>query len=240
MNLIYFTIGNNKDYIKLLKLCVDSLNRFDYNGDILIITEFEDFIRDSVSFRNNVIFMNLGNSNLSESASNKLKIYKYKDINNYNKIIYCDIDTIWFNSPNILFDKIKDDKIYISSEHHQSSLMSEEYWGGNMMTSIELKYINDNKIKGLNTGFFAFNNSMISVIKEIDDFLYQNLDKISFCLEQPYINVHLFRKKIYDISFDSFISNNGNFIDRFDGILLHFSAGLGNPEFKYKNMIKFL
>ena len=35
--LIYFTISNNIEYLTLLKMCIKSLNRFDYDGDILFI-----------------------------------------------------------------------------------------------------------------------------------------------------------------------------------------------------------
>jgi hypothetical protein len=240
MNLIYFTIGNNIGYIDLLNLCIESLNKFEYNGDILVISDFEEQIKNKIPFKNKVIFdKSFENINLLRSSSNKLKIYKYDFIEKYDKIMFCDVDTLWFNSPNILFDNIKEDKIYMSSEHHQELLMSSIYWSGGLMTSEELKEINDNNIKGLNGGFFGFKKSMIYLIEKIDIFFEKNINKVTDCLEQPYINTILFREKMYDTSFDKYISNNGNYIDNFDGVLLHFSAGIGNSEFKYNNMIKF-
>jgi hypothetical protein len=232
--LIYFTISNDIGYLKLLSLCIDSLNKFDYDGDILFITDLENEIRESVEFKNNVYFLNFGANNILSSSANKLKIYKYDNINMYDKIIFCDIDTMWFKSPDILFDDIQDDKIYMVSEHHQDSLMSHDFWSGDLMTRDEVDFINNHKIKGLNGGFFAFKISMISVIENIDNFLNQNF-KVYKCLEQPYINTYLYRNNLYNTLFDKYISNNGNFITDFDGVLLHFSAGMGNADFKYEN-----
>jgi hypothetical protein len=79
---------------------------------------------------------------------------------------------------------------------------------------------------------------MINAVKNIDDFFNQNF-KVYPTLEQPFINTYLFRNKLYNILFDKYISNNGNWISTFDGVLLHFAAGLGNPDFKYQNMIRF-
>ena len=237
--LIYFTISNDIKYLRLLTLCIKSLNNFDYDGDILFITDFEKDIRDNIEFKNDIFFLDLGAESLFISSSNKLKIYRYDKINMYDKIIFCDIDTIWMKSPNILFNQIEEDKVYMVSEHHQESLMSSEYWSGDLMTKEEINYINLNKIKGLNGGFLAFKKSMIDVIKEIDNFTSENF-KNFLCLEQPYINTYLFRNNLYNTQFDKYISNNGNFITDFDGVLLHFSAGMGNADFKYKNMIKFI
>jgi hypothetical protein len=43
-HLIYFTLNNNINYIKLAKLCISSLYNAGYNGDFLFITNFENEI----------------------------------------------------------------------------------------------------------------------------------------------------------------------------------------------------
>ena len=242
--LIYYTIGNNTDYLKLLKIHIESLNNFQYDGDILIITNYQKEIEDLITFENNVFYMNLGESNLLNSSANKLKIYKFEKVFDYDKIIFTDIDTLWFESPDILFDNIKDDKIYVVSEYEFDwALMSHEFWSGGLMTGDEIDFIKKNNIFGISGGFFALKISMINVIKEIDEFFIKNLHKASICLEQPYINTFLFRNNLYDTSFDRYISNNGNNMtssDDFNCVLLHFAAGVGNANYKYNNMIKFI
>lgn len=245
--LIYFTISNNIEYLNLLKMCIKSLNRFEYDGDILFITDFEKEIRDSIEFKNDIYFLNINGLNILTSSANKLKIYKF-DNKNYDKIIYCDLDTIWIGSPNILFDSIQEDKIYISTEYHQTTLMSHEYWGGVLLNQEETDYINNNNIIGLNAGFFAFNKNMLNVIKEIDEYFIENIDKVSICLEQPYINTFLFRNNLYSANIDTYVNNNANFMSEGEfnifrdngGVLLHFASGIGDANFKYKNMIKYI
>ena len=244
--LIYFTIGNNIGYLKLLELCLSSIKKSGYDGDILFITNFEKEIRNTVSIDDSIRFFDIGTSNLLRSSSNKLKIYKYDGINQYDKIIFCDLDTIWLSSPNILFDSIQEDKVYMSTEHHQSLLMSFEYWGGNLLTHEERAYIDANGIIGLNAGFLGFNKSMLHVIEEIDRFYEENIDKVSSCLEQPYVNTYLFRHNLYSATVDKYISNNANNMseeefEKFEqngGVLLHFSAEIGDVDYKYGNMLK--
>ena len=144
--LIYFTISNNLEYIRLLKLCIDSLNKFEYDGDILFITNFENEIKNQIDFKNDVYFLDISGKDILTSSSNKMKIFEFEKIQNYEKIIYCDLDTIWLDSPQIIFDQIQEDKIYTSTEYHQKSLMSHEYWGGTLLTEDEIEHIERNKI----------------------------------------------------------------------------------------------
>jgi hypothetical protein len=248
--LIYFTIGNDLRYLNLLNICIKSLNSFDYDGDILFITSFEKEIRDNLYFKSNnkIYFMDSKSPDILTSSSNKLKIYEFENINNYDQFIYCDTDIIWIESPNILFNLIKEDKIYMSTEYHQTNLMSHKYWGGALLKSDEIDYIEKNNIIGMNAGSFIFNSNMLNTIKEIDTFFFENSDKVDVCLEQPYINTFLFRNKRYDTSIDKYINNYGNYISESEfnifrdngGVLLHFAAGIGDANYKYNNMIKYI
>ena len=42
--LIYFTLGYNQNYIKIAELCVNSLYKNNYDGDILFITNLKESI----------------------------------------------------------------------------------------------------------------------------------------------------------------------------------------------------
>lgn len=235
--LIYFTLGNNINYVKLAKLCIDSLNKIGYDGDILFITDLIEDIKNNIEFKKDPFFLSFGNSDLFFSSANKLKIYKFPEIDKFDKIIYCDLDVLWLKDFSILFDSINEDKIYISEEPLSMNL---GFFSENLLTEKEEEEIYSNNINGLNAGFFGFNKNMIFHFENIFNFLNENIHLKGSCLEQPYLNMYLYRNKIYDTSFNNYISHQGYHIDSFDGNVLHFPGGPGNFDMKYDKMNNFL
>jgi hypothetical protein len=234
--LIYFTLGNNLNYIRLADLCIQSLYKSGYDGDFLFITDSQDHILNSITFKTSPLFLNINNSGLLESSANKLKLYKFDKINDYDKIIFSDLDILWTKNPDIIFNEINEDKFYMSNEN---SLMSNEWWGAKILNDEEKNYININNINGVNAGIFAFNNNMVKHLKNIDDFLNNNLHLSNECLEQPFLNVYLFRNELYNTKLNGYVTHNGYHLDRYDGVALHFAGGPGNFSVKYDKMINF-
>jgi hypothetical protein len=235
--LIYFTLGNNNNYIKLANLCVESLRINGYDGDLLFITDLREEILKNINFQKPPIFLDIENSNLLFSSANKLKIYKYPNIHDYKKIIFCDLDILWTGSPDKIFDLIEEDYFLLSNENH---LMSEAYWGGNILSNEEKKHIEVNNVLGVSAGFFGFTPKMVDHLKKIDEFLNENINLVNECLEQPFINTYVFRENIYTTKLNGLISHNGYNTDVFDGIVLHFAGGPGNFQFKYNKMQNYI
>lgn len=235
-NLIYFTLGNNLNYIKLADLCVKSLYKFGYDGDFLFITDLENEIMSQIKFVKRPHFLKIEKSSLLHSSANKLRVYQFDKIYDYEKIIFSDLDVLWTKSPNTIFDIIKSDEFYMSNEN---SLMSDEWWGGNILNSEEKEHIINNKILGVNAGIFAFNNKMVSFFEKIYKFMNDNIFLSNACLEQPFLNVFLFRNKIYNTKLNDFVSHNGYHLSKYDGVVLHFAGGPGNFPMKYEKMINF-
>jgi hypothetical protein len=236
-HLIYFTLNNNINYIKLAKLCISSLYNAGYNGDFLFITNFENEILSNINFLNAPKFLNLGDQKLIHSSANKLKIFLYKDINKYDKIIFSDTDILWLKNPNTLFELINQNKFYVSNE---KSLMSDKWWGGDILSDIEKIHIKNNNIFGINAGIFGFSSSMIDYIKNIDIFMNHNFHLVNTCLEQPFLNVYLYRNDLYNNSFTSYISHDGYDNNKYSGTALHFAGGPGNFNIKYDKMLSYI
>jgi len=234
--LIYFTLGNNSEYLNLAKLCIESIQKFNYDGDFLFITNFKNLITENIIFKNNVYFMDTPNEGLYTSSSNKLKLYNFEKINEYDKIIFSDLDILFTDNPDIIFDNIIEDKFYVSNENE---LMSEEWWGSKILNQNEKDKINENRIMGINAGFFAFNQNMVNHLKNIDSFLNDNIHLSNECLEQPFFNTYLYRNSLYDNKLTEYVSHNGYNIDSFNGVVLHFAGGPGNYGIKYDKMINF-
>jgi hypothetical protein len=235
--LIYFTFGNNENYTKLVGLCVNSLYKNNYDGDFLFITNFKEKILATISFKKEPFFLKVDESNLLSSSANKLKVYQFHNINDYDKIIYSDLDVLWLSNPDIIFNEIIEDKFYVSNE---DLLMSHEYWGGDIFNENEKSIIFNENIKGINAGLFGFNKKMVNHLKKIEEFLTQNIHLVNVCLEQPFINVYLFRNNLYTNVLNKNVSNKGNSVESYDGVVLHFAGGIGNPEHKYNKIINYI
>ena len=115
--LIYFTLGNNLNYIKLLDLCINSLYKNNYDGDFLIITDLEkeNFQNTNIN-KFPIYFLKTKESNLLESSANKLKVYLFPNIYQYDKIIFSDLDILWVSSPDKIFDLLDEDIFFMSNE----------------------------------------------------------------------------------------------------------------------------
>lgn len=243
--LIYFSIGNQLSYLELANLNIQSLYKQGYDGDILFISDIpQEQVLSSIVFKKEPLFLSVDKSNLAVSAVNKLKIYRYSNLSQYNKIIFCDVDILWTASPNNIFDLIKEDKIYISNElvkcKKLERLMSISDFGGEIFSQDDIDYINRHEIYGLNTGFFAFNYNMVSYFEDMHDILINNPQYINHCLEQPLINFYLYKKNIYTVALNDYICHDGNNTNIYTGTALHFAGKTGNYNQKFQAMNRYI
>ena len=235
--LIYFTLGHNPKYIQLAKLCVESIKRTGYTGDLLFITNLKKEVMDSISFDKDPLFMDIEDRGLLFSSAHKLKIYQFHLINKYDQIIFCDLDVIWTDSPDIIFDIIEDGYVYVSTE---SEKMSHELWGGRIFTESEKNKIDEEKTLGISAGIFGFTKSMVHHFLIIDSFLFKNLRFVNEVLEQPFLNVYLYRNNLYKNLFNEFVRHDGYHNDSKDKTVVHFAGGPGNFDLKYEKMNQFI
>jgi lipopolysaccharide biosynthesis glycosyltransferase len=64
---------------------------------------------------------------MNQARISKLDIFDYPSIDNYEKVIYIDADSIFVKDPLPMFDSIQDDLVYVFGE---GNILSEaEYWG---------------------------------------------------------------------------------------------------------------
>jgi hypothetical protein len=234
--IIYFTLGNNLNYINLANLCIKSLYRQNYDGDFLFITDLKNEIINKIQFNKEPLFIETKSSNLMISSSNKLKLYLCDRIYLYDKIIFSDLDILWTANPDKIFDLLDEDVFFMSNEN---SLMSDEWWGSKTLNNEEKVEINNREILGLNAGIFAFNKNMVNHLKKIDEFLNQNLHLSNECLEQPFINTYLYRNNLYNTKLNGLVSHNGYNTNKYDGVVLHFAGGPGNYSIKYEKMLNY-
>jgi lipopolysaccharide biosynthesis glycosyltransferase len=218
--LVYYNVGFNSNYNKLLELSLISL-KMNYDGDILIITDYENslLLKENINLYDDVKFMIVEKPpDVFIAALNRVRIYDYIDFDYYDVILYLDCDTVIINSlDNIFNETIKNGCVAISQEKYKNGrpmfmiellnlepiltknkeyIYMANYWG------LFLYDKNEDKIEdkiALNSGVFCLPATKKS--KDIFEELYnraisdhKNINYIKNNIdygEQPYINYFL-------------------------------------------------
>lgn len=247
MNLIYICVFFNKDYIKLLDLLIKSLHT---NGninkqttDILIVSSsaFKPLIENIASqYAFSFKYCILTISTLFESASARLKLFNYNDIDLslYEKILYLDTDILINNDLNTIFNlDIDSNKIYALEEGN----IGHEYWGGQFFNFT--KY-NRNTL-AFSSGILYFKNTpeikslFDKILNHIKDFISSKQYSIPICLEQPFIVYNSIINEQYNNTLmKSYIENNPSIVKE-NIIIYHFPGGPGNFISKIDKMTVF-
>jgi len=248
MNLIYFCVFNNSEYIKLLNLCLNSIvsnsKLNEETTDIAIFTssEFEPLILKELSKipkKMNYLISTFNEiNNIFDTTCYKLLIFNYINIYKYKKILYLDTDILINSDINILFDlDILDDKIYTLEENTIDGL-----WYGSQFFDFS-KY--DKNISAFTTGIMYFRNS--STIKQL---FKDILNHIFYCLEndykfikyldQPFVVYNsIVQNKYNNQLLKKYAENNPQEIKK-EKIIYHFPGFPGDFISKYYKMKFFL
>lgn len=249
-NLLYFSLGNNLKYIDLLESCLSSLQDFEINYDILFICSLDwknKIKRTSQVKKFNIKFLIIEDTKDGvEIAKNRLKVFEYENINEYNNILYLDSDILAIRSLQNLFNlNLKKEKLYVAMDErtnlkeHDSIIYG---IGGLNKKTHEIFKINDQS--PFNSGQFLFkNSSRMKVHFENVCWLAQHwpgmyfTDQVFMChyfcyydlCEQETLNK---KTKIIDIQFYNDFRIN-------DETIVHFIGKCQNPNAKIEFMKKY-
>ena len=249
-NLIYLCVFYNRDYIKLLELFIQSLyinsNINNKNTDILIITSNDFYIEINEimnKFELNIEYYFLELNSLFQAGCARLNIFDYKNISNYNKILYLDTDILINSNINNLFNlDIDSNKIYALEE----GFIYHDFWGGQFFDFNKI----DKNTKAFCSGILYFNNNdtiknlFEDVKAHIHQYIYINKNDIPRCLDQPFIVYTAINQNKYDnkllIKYVKNILNVEESIVDDNIIVYHFPGDPGNKySYKYNDMINF-
>lgn len=109
-NLIYYAVYFDKGYTDLLNLSVVSiLKHSKINFDLLIITdEPTKLLIEKLPFYQKIkpeFLITSTPIDGVEASQNKVKIYKYDNLNKYNKVLFLDCDIVCIKDINFIFNK---------------------------------------------------------------------------------------------------------------------------------------
>jgi lipopolysaccharide biosynthesis glycosyltransferase len=240
-NLIYLCVFYNKNYIHLLKLCLQSMIEFGNlheNTDILIFTDStfkESILEMTTSIGLAVDIMEMANIyNIFLAANARNYIYAYPKIDKYDKILYLDTDIIVSSDLNRLFSINLEAKLYTMCE----GTIESPWYGGHEFFDFTTV---DKDTKAFSTCVLLFKNCdemkyfFVKLHQNIWD-IYPKLSGVPITLEQPFVIYTAVTENLYN---NGLLGNNiiVNHPEAYVGqVISHFPIGPGDYTSKLIKM----
>lgn len=251
-NLIYFTVFGSDEYIELLKILLNSIEKQSFKDFELL------FITDNVTLHKIKKILNVNSFKVNyfivesiedpvQASMQKLKIYQWEKIDRYKSILFLDVDIVVIGDlKNIFSDKINNN-IFYSAIHDPRQLLHKTVYHCLIdYTPDELKNFETKGILAFNAGQFIFNNTrtMKEHFANINSFVESWNGRYFF--EQSFLNYYFNILEISDTktlkSHFQFVSINENQTNnKFenDAVTVHFMGNACNGVGKLDFMKKF-
>ena len=238
-NLLYFSIFYNSKYFKLAKVLLKSLRFFSSTDfDILLLTspDFQKEAEDLCAILPiRIHYMPF--TTIFQAACARLHVFDYPDIQKYQTILYLDTDILIKKDLAPLFAEPLTDHLYglgcgtISSVSFGSQFFD--------FTTI------DGNTRGINSGTLLFKNceTVRNLFGRINAHIAEYKDPVPYTMDQPFINFHAIRDKLYDTTLlEPYVSlyEGGEVTNYATSSICHFSFPIGNSDHKYARMEAFL
>lgn len=187
--LVYLTVGYNPEFSKLVDLCVNSILEVGGNGiDICIMCDcdYVEYVKHLP-----VKFHITGTNNSPVIASmRKLEVFNIPGIEKYKKVLFLDGDILVTKSLIPIFEAATDfSKLYVFEETDYENPHTSVYFSHVNYTPEQLKFLEENNIKGFNCGQFLFTPT--PMMKQIFSTIIKNMNNFTgeFHYEQSFMNV---------------------------------------------------
>jgi hypothetical protein len=202
--LVYFVIGGDQKYVKLLQYCINTLRNYTENDvfDIMIMCD-----KNYIKYVNHlpVQHLHITGDNLTPDrvSTRKVEIFSFDKIKDYDKILYLDCDiVIAGNLAHIMEHVVDNDKLYVCSEksgHNYDAIDNFcDFFSrqDKPYTEYDLQFFRENKIYPFNAGQFAFCQS--ETMKNHFEHIATEINSIyireKFFYEQCFLNEYFNRR----------------------------------------------
>jgi hypothetical protein len=193
-NLVYYSIGVLDEYAEMVKLSLELMDKTnpDYQ-DVVILTDKDYYDRNFANYKRpkTHVFLLPKIVNSDQSCFNRLKIFEYSTINEYDNIMYLDADTMVNVNLNEFFEKCEEDgKFYVVVEDYNIENHKRIQFSLGTYKDEDLNYFEKNKIYTFNSGTFMFKSSLL-MKKHFDNVLniIENYDGDYFT-DQSFLNYY--------------------------------------------------
>ncbi len=243
-DLVYYTVGFSRAYIRVLKLSIQSLRVSGWQGDVAVICDASFLSQCQSEIGTNVQYLTFPDSKTPEEASiNKLRIFELPSIRSYDRIFFLDSDIVVHMNMQTLFDRVtRSGILYVFTENNEHRCHSDILYGLKDYTEEELASFRANSVYVFNAGCFAFR--MTDAMKTHFDAI---LTMISthvgpFFYEQSFMNAYFNRNGQTDRTL--LVTSNYVFPPiegrPYRNNLLHFAGDPGRGDQKYQRMRRYM
>jgi len=249
MELVYYTVGFNPQYLELLYLSIQSLRNRNFQ-DVLIICDesmIDQCTEKLKDFKRIIIVPCSDSISAMDSSMKKLLIFNY-DISKYFKILFIDSDILVNTNLEGIFHGIKDHKLYAGAEHKTMILHNEKWHSFLTYTENDIKFFYNNKIYPFNCGLFGF-ISTIGMKQHFSNILEMVKNHTGhYWYEQSFMNVYFNKLNLVDTK----VINDTNYMlgievsnlprstswaqPKYNNKIFHFTSSNGS-EAKLKDMV---
>jgi lipopolysaccharide biosynthesis glycosyltransferase len=217
-----------------------------YSGDVLIITDQRNLETLKSREYKNAYFMTSEMKNTFYASANKIKIFEYERFLEYDACLFLDCDTLVLGDIDPIFEECESiGKVLVVEEESWYGFvqMHGPWYGGDLFTKEENAIIKEKKVNGINGGVFCLpaNEKSKEIFRRIYSHLSEDFNekKTNICLEQPYLNYHLYKNDYYSPMTDKIKTHHSDVsLAECDGkIIVHFFGGIGNYHVKHGKMM---
>lgn len=241
--LVYYTVGCSRGYIDMLEISIQSLRKV-YSGDIGVVCD-ESMIPECQERIPDVTYWSVSDSATGTIASmNKLRIFDFIDVNEYEKVLYLDTDILVANSIDPYFEKIDEEgMLYVYTETINQEKHNEIYWSLQNYTEEQYAFFRRENILPFNAGTFGFvsTQEMKENFQNIRDMIAIHTGPYFY--EQSFLNVYFNTRNktlrhVFTLDNYIFFPQTGKLYK--DAILLHFADASQTPARKCERMRNYL
>jgi predicted O-methyltransferase YrrM len=242
-NCIFLCVFNNKEYIKLLRLLLESI----YIHNDLINNNIDIIIYTSTNFMNKLkqchlmypfirFEINDTYNNIDTACKSRLDLFNLNSISNYEKILYLDTDILITGNLNTIFDLCQDEQLYVLEEGVIDN--PRDFYGRTLFGDNIEHYKNKT---AFTSGILLFKNC--DKIKTFFNIVKEDIKTRPFqfeCYDQPYIVYNAVMLNNYDNqTLKRYAVNNNDNIDT-EYIIRHFPGIPGYHNKKLETMKQFM
>lgn len=241
--LVYYTIGFSRGYIDMLELSIQSLRKV-YTGDIGVICD-ESMIDECQQRMPDIMVWSVPDSSSGVIASmNKLRIYDFVQVNDYDKVLYLDTDILVVKSIDSYFENINvEGTLYVYTENSNQENHKHLWWSLQNYTEEECAFFRRENILPFNAGTFGFvsTEDMRQHFENVRDMIRTHTGPYFY--EQSFLNTYFNRRNNtlrHVFTSDNYIFCPHPCNNYENAILLHFADASQSASRKCERMQTYL